>query len=1063
MAPGIMTFHDLAERIVRLLDPAARPLTRVQRRLLLEAILGDMHKADELPHFARILETRGFGEGVVQLLEEFKRQGVAPHHLARAAVRRAEEAPGERSAVLAPRDQQCLRLYTRYQQMLQRLQRYDLDGRLWHARDLLHHGLPEELSKLRVICVDDFTTFTPPQLDLLVLLAQSGAELWIALLDEEGTERPELFASTQATRQRLLSRLRPRMEYLRVAPSAPVTQEGGFNFSERPAGLLHLEQQLFRPVRAVTPSSDAAGLRCIEAPGLVGEARLVARQIKQLLLERVPAGDILVSMRDLAPYASLLQEVFAEYGLPVDIEGTDPLLHHPLVASLLRAVRLPEEDFPFAGVTALLRSTLFRPAWPEAQREGVFHAEIPQRAEALLRLLGEPRGREAYLVAVRRWAEEQQPGLEDEQAEESRRRRTHLLAQECCPFLERFFQAWAGMPSLAPLEEHLAWLRRFSTDLGLMTSAQTDAGSPFARGWERFWQEIDSWLALERERHNPPPLLDHRTFVRRLTALAAEAGLARTPRDPGRICILSAPLARYLDSEYLFLMGLGERSFPRLVLPAALLEEQERQNLRQAGLPLTTLGDLLPEETLLFYQLVTRPRRELILSYPALDDRGQPLLPSSFLHAILDCFTPGAIPVERRSMLIEGYDREQPLSPAELRVRAATRVSQDLDSASVSLAKAGLPVELAANLSAAADLVRQRFGAADYTPFDGLVRASNLIEELQHLVGPQKVFSPTALEEYVACPFRFFLSQVLRLEPLEDPREEIEMTRRGQAFHRALSRLHQQLRARAIHRPEEAIDSEVLGQLQQAIREDIDRAPSPASKALWQLEGERMLRRASQYRRQWQTFVKPWVPLAVEPRPHLFEVDFGLGAAAPTRPLVIRGEGMEVRISGRIDRVDIAPLAEGVGFWIIDYKTGRGEHYTSSALVEFQRLQLTLYALAVEEVLLQEHGARPLGLAYWLVTDEGPKVVLPTEKNKTLWLNETKRWRQVREVLEKWVLTLVSHIRQGSYPLKPRSEHCTQTCDFSQICRISQARSVEKSWQLPLPLLAKPSEEPARD
>ena len=43
-----------------------------------------------------------------------------------------------------------------------------------------------------------------------------------------------------------------------------------------------------------------------------------------------------------------------------------------------------------------------------------------------------------------------------------------------------------------------------------------------------------------------------------------------------------------------------------------------------------------------------------------------------------------------------------------------------------------------------------------------------------------------------------------------------------------------------------------------------------------------------------------------------------------------------------------------------------------------QSLQLSLYALAVERVLFADREARPLGLAYWLVTDTGPKVVLPT-------------------------------------------------------------------------------------
>src|SRR5262249_42619604 len=160
-----------------------------------------------------------------------------------------------------------------------------------------------------------------------------------------------------------------------------------------------------------------------------------------------------------------------------------------------------------------------------------------------------------------------------------------------------------------------------------------------------------------------------------------------------------------------------------------------------------------------------------------------------------------------------------------------------------------------------------------------------------------------------------------------------------------------------------------------------------------------------------------------------------------------RVDGVEVRVSGRIDRVDVAELPEGTGagpgFWIIDYKTGNPAHYTGSALREFRRLQLTLYALAVQEVLLAGQESRPLGLAYWLVADSGPKIALPAWPKKPIaWFDEADAWRKVREELRRWVVRLASNIRQGVFPLKPRADDCTQTCDFGQVCRISQCREV---------------------
>jgi ATP-dependent helicase/nuclease subunit B len=173
-------------------------------------------------------------------------------------------------------------------------------------------------------------------------------------------------------------------------------------------------------------------------------------------------------------------------------------------------------------------------------------------------------------------------------------------------------------------------------------------------------------------------------------------------------------------------------------------------------------------------------------------------------------------------------------------------------------------------------------------------------------------------------------------------------------------------------------------------------------------------------------------------------------------PLVILVGDVEVRVGGRIDRIDLTEVGEAVGFWVIDYKTGRAANYSAAQVERFEKLQLPLYALAVERVLLKDRPARPLGLAYWLVTDTGPKPMLPSGKRALLaWLTDPGRWAKFREQLESWVATLVGHIRVGDFPLAPRSEHCTDTCRFGPVCRIAQSRNTGKVLPLALPLLPK--------
>jgi ATP-dependent helicase/DNAse subunit B len=1030
LAPQLFTFQDFAEEVVRANDPAARPLSHVQRRLLADDLAAELHDRGRLAHFQGVIDTYGFAQTIFDLLAELKQNEIWPEQLQEAIRRRLP--PCSDKEIVGGKDWQCAILYREYQDRLIRHHLYDLEGRVWYARDLLSRGARRPFGQVRAVFVDGFTDFTRTQREILQALCGWAEQVWVALPDEPGPERAELFSQPRGMLLALQS-LQPTVTHL-----PPVAEP------DRPAGLAHLERELFRPRQRVRRAQDAAGLLCLEAPGMVGEARMVARQIRRLLQGGARPDDVLVVLREVPPYADLLREVFGEYNIAADVEGAEPLARNPAVATLLRFLRLPENNWPFAAVTALLRSTYFRPSWPEvgcASGSG-----LPLEAEALLRLMGVPRGRDAYLGAVRRWAENPPPGLEDEQAEESRRHRIHELAKKCRPFLERVLSRWDDLPQRATLAEHTAWLSRLADDLGLTRAAAEDARDTAALS--RLWDELAQWARIDRTLHARDRLVERGSFQRTLRALAAEAGLARSPRGAGRVRVLSAGLARGLKVPYVFVMGLGERTFPRLTSLEGLLDESERQGLKQGGVEIPCAGDRLPAEMLLFYQIVMSARRLLVLSYAAVDDRGQALLPSSFLADLRGCFAEGAIPVEVRNMLIEGYDRDVPLSAAEHRVQIAR-----------SLAGGARGDDRTPLLTAARAVAYERFHATEHSPYDGLLRHPAVVAEVGQMFGPECILSPTALEGYIACPFRFFLDHVLGLEPLEEPSEEIEGTQRGLAFHRALARLHKQLKAEAIHDPTEEVEHYLKQQLEEAVRECATFA-SPAAAALWRLEGQRLLRAAGRYRTHWAKLLEPWQRHGVRPRPEHFEVAFGLPVAegeTVREALVIAVDGLEVRVSGRIDRVDMAELPDGsVGFWVIDYKTGRAGSYTGSDLKQLRRLQLTLYALAVEEVFLAGQQARPLGLAYWLVTDSGPKVALPGHpRSPAAWLAETDAWERIREALRRWVVTLVKGIRAGQFPLQPRSEDCTQTCAFGQVCRISQSRPAiaRKTWHLPLPMV----------
>jgi RecB family exonuclease/superfamily I DNA/RNA helicase len=1046
LAPFVFDLQAFADELVRVNDPALRPLGDLDRRLLLDAVLAELRESGELPYFAAVADTRGFADVAAGYVSELKAAGVDLRMLLKASpVRQGGGSEPNRHA-------QAVRIFDRYQRRLARLHRLDPDDRLGRAAELWANDRRGPFARVRVVFADGFTMLAPYRRKLLDALRDSVERVWLGLAGGEG----DSFDGPRQVRAWVTSPVGERTLF----NPAPEVETEQVEATERPAGLRRLLQSLFRDELGLDAPGSPVGLHLIEAPGQLGEVRLVARRVRTLLAGGAAADRVLVTARRLdPPTIELFREVFDEYAVSHEVEGADPLSRVPAVAFLLRAWRLADADWPFPGLAAVLRSTYFRPNWPELRSD----PEVPAKAEALLRMLGETRGRDAYLAAVREWEHTPPDPLEDEQAEEPLRKRKQRLAARCRPFLERFFRAWDRLTGAGPAEAVAGRLRAFADDVGLSLAAKADAAD--ADGLARFWKELTRWAKSEAGSRRP---VRFERFAGVLAAIASVPSRGRSPRGGGRVRLLSAEAAVGLDCDHLFLTGLGEGSWPDLSGPPSLLDDAERERLRKAGFGLRDPAGRLAAEQLLFLELVSAPRKELVLSYPAVDEQGQPLLPSTFLREVKACFPEGVIPTTRQRMPIEGYFTQEPMSPAELRVQLARRAGSvsPLFADQTGGSRPPLAQDTLDNLERAAVVADARFRSRSFGPYDGELRHSAVIAELARRFGPHRVLSPTALEAYVACPFRFWLEHVLRLEVLEDPTDEVEHTRRGAAVHRALARFHTWMRdtvPQTLTGPElpEGVTEQLLQRVEEAAEEYARRAPSAAGRELWRLEGRRLMRAAARYRGHWQEFRKPWREKNATPTPFAFEADFGVPGENEADPLVIRVGDVEVRIGGRIDRIDVTDTGDGLGFWVIDYKTGRASSYAASQVERFEKLQLPLYALAVERVLLKDRPARPLGLAYWLVTDTGPKPMLPSGKRSLLaWLTDPGRWARFREQLEAWVATLVSHVRAGDFPLAPRSEHCTDTCRFGPVCRIAQSRNTGKLFPLALPLL--PREKEAR-
>jgi hypothetical protein len=96
-------------------------------------------------------------------------------------------------------------------------------------------------------------------------------------------------------------------------------------------------------------------------------------------------------------------------------------------------------------------------------------------------------------------------------------------------------------------------------------------------------------------------------------------------------------------------------------------------------------------------------------------------------------------------------------------------------------------------------------------------------------------------------------------------------------------------------------------------------------------------------------------------------------------------------------------------------------------------------------------------MGYWSATHKTVKpYTLGQEHEENGQVIPTDEWQTNRELLRQRVWSLVQGIRQGQFPMSNPDEQCTSQCEYSTICRVNQARSLEKTWEPPLYEVSKP-------
>ena len=521
--------------------------------------------------------------------------------------------------------------------------------------------------------------------------------------------------------------------------------------------------------------------------------------------------------------------------------------------------------------------------------------------------------------------------------------------------------------------------------------------------------------------------------VRRLTMSEVRAllvlrltSLTTLPEKRRYGCVYIAPVAALRGGSFsiVFVPGLAERVFPSRVAEDPILLDDARARLSP---DLATNEKRSIDERLCLQVALGAASERVVVSYPRVDlDTGRVRTPSSYMLDLVKAAHGRVMGFEELSRLAGDRGRARIGWPApEARIDAIDDAEHDLALLRAVLEKPEAEATgearylLASNEHLARALrARARRWLKAFGKSDGLVDPS---PEAKALLAAHQLsvrsFSPTALQNYAACPYRFFLYAVHKLAPREEPEaiEEIGPLDRGSLVHEMsftfLSRMRDEGKL--------PLDPNDLDEARRVLDDTLDKVAAQYKETLFPA-----------IERVWEDTVqsiradaREWLRLLAEQRdftPAYFELSFGLKNEGERdehskNEWVTIDAGINLR--GSIDLVERS--ADGT-LRATDYKTGKQRATQGRTIIGGgQTLQPVLYALVLEKLF---PGARVHSGRLHYSTSTGGFEAVDIELDD-----------RARAAAQKLAHTVDGALKEGMLPAYPEPKGCTW-CDYKTVC-----------------------------
>lgn len=962
----VLSFKKMAHEVFEECGGRVKEIIKESgRNMLIHKVLNE--KIESLEYFRKISREQGFYEIVSDVISEFKKYNVEVDSL-----RNIEESIQESDLYNKIRELSII-----YEAFNEEMNEGYIDGD--DELTLLGKKLLEnDIYTNSEVWIDEFSTFTPQQLEIIRLLARRCKRVNITLcMDNRDNSNgnqdiTDVFNTIKNTENKILKIMKENnISYDKPINLNMINVNEGYNRFKNSPELEHIEKYFFTyPFNSFNGKCE--NVKLYKANNIYDEIERVAKSITALIRSgKYRYKDISVVCRNIDDYEKITSVIFKDYEIPYFLDKKLELLNNPLIILITSAFEILFKDWSYESVFKYLKTGL----------TGIENNYIDVLENFVLEY-----GVKGYKWTVKEIISESWFNNNEELSEEkifiseimdevrrpllvfhNKIKGKHKVSHICKAIYEFLIDIHA-------FERINEWIEKFD-EIGL-----EDKVKEYSQVEESVIDILDQAVDVMGDKD-----LDSYDFFKILNSGFNNEEIGVIPVALDQVNIGDVARIKGRDVKVLYIVGVNDGILPASKKEEGILSDNDRNILSDIGIELASnTRNKVFEEQFLLYTVLTISSDFLMISYPMADFEGKSLRPSIVISRIKKIL-PKLVEESDLYDLSSYKDKlNKVISPIPTFNELILAMRKNCDEENVEEYWREV-YKWYKDSPEYENKVKNIFKGLDYSNLKNHVNKNNLRELYANEDG-KLMFSVSRLEKYAECPFSYFVQYGLKAKN----RKIYEFTPPdlGSFVHDILDLFTNRVKKEGI------LWSELNNErCKDIVSNLIDIRLSEQTNSI--LNSSKRFKYLSQrFKRVISKSVTVMAEQIGKGEFEVFKTEFDFGNYKTGEAVMLNLQDDEkVYLQGRIDRIDTLDLDGQTYIRIIDYKTG-AKKFDLNELYYGLQMQLLVYldAIIKNSKYILEKQVVPGAVLYFKVDDPiiKSKKEMTTEEVETEVLEELK-------------------------------------------------------------------------